>query len=193
MLTINLLPESYRQPVTSPMQQFHRSPLALALAGVMVGCAALLFAGMQMRQTTLAGLDGRMQQVAAKKAAVDGLNSLLKDLREQHAVFERLSHARSQWAHHLNVLSNVTPEGVWLTDFALDPEKGLVIQGSALAQGGQEMVRITKLVDGLKSDVRLAQALQNIQIESIKRMKQDQLDVVEFTLTSKLASSGDAR
>ena len=103
-------------------------------------------------------------------------------------MFERLSHARSQWAHHLNVLSDVTPDGVWLTDFALDPDKGLVIQGSALAKGGEEIVRINRLVDGLNNDEQVSQVLRNIQIESVKRMKEDQVDVVEFTLTCTLAA-----
>ena len=183
MININLLPESYRQPVSSPVQQFHRSPLALLMAAVMIGVAALLFAGVQMRQAALAGANTRLQQLSAKKAAVDELNTLVRDLREQHAVFERLSHARSQWAHHLNVLSDVTPDGVWLTDFALDPDKGLVIQGSALAKGGEEIVRINRLVDGLNNDEQVSQVLRNIQIESVKRMKEDQVDVVEFTLT----------
>ena len=188
MITINLLPESYRQPVSSPVQQFHRSPLALLMAAVMIGVAALLLAGVQMRQAALAGANTRLQQLSAKKAAVDELNTLVRDLREQHAVFERLSHARSQWAHHLNVLSDVTPDGVWLTDFALDPDKGLVIQGSALAKGGEEIVRINRLVDGLNNDEQVSQVLRNIQIESVKRMKEDQVDVVEFTLTCTLAA-----
>ncbi len=188
MISINLLPESYRQPVTSPMQQFHRSPLAVMVGGFLIGVAGLLFAGVQMRQAALGTVNARLQQVAGKKTTVDELNALVRDLRDQRTVFERLSRARSRWAHHLNVLSNVTPEGVWLTDFALDPDKGLVIQGSALAQGGQEMVRITRLVDGLKSEEQLAKVLQNVQIESIKRMKEEQLDVVEFTLTAKLAT-----
>ena len=189
MITINLLPESYRQPVTSPIQQFHRSPLALLMIVALGGVAVLLFGGVQMRQAALSSLNGRLQHMAEKKAAVDQLNALLRDLRQQQAVFERLSHARSQWAHHLNVLSNATPEGVWLTDVSLDPEKGLVIQGSALAQSGQEMMRITKLVDGLKADAQLGRVLQNVQIESIKRMKEEQFDVVEFTLTSTLSST----
>ena len=189
MISINLLPESYRQPVTSPIQQFHRSPLALAVIAGLVGVALVLVGGVQVRQAAVNGITARLQQLAAKKTEVDELNVLLRALREQYAVFERLSRARSQWAHHLNVLSDATPEGVWLTDLSLDPEKGLVIQGSALAQGGQEMVRITRLVDGLKRDEVLATVLQDVQIESIKRMKDAEIDIVEFTLTSKLVGS----
>ncbi len=189
MISINLLPESYRQPVTSPIQQFHRSPLALAVIAGLVGVALVLVGGVQVRQAAVNGITARLQQLAAKKTEVDELNVLLRALREQYALFERLSRARSQWAHHLNVLSDATPEGVWLTDLSLDPEKGLVIQGSALAQGGQEMVRITRLVDGLKRDEVLATVLQDVQIESIKRMKDAEIDIVEFTLTSKLVGS----
>jgi Tfp pilus assembly protein PilN len=190
MISINLLPESYRQPTVSPLQEFHRSPLALFVIVILVGFAGLLFTGVQMRQGALAGVNGKLQQLAAPKTAVDELNVLVRELRDQRTVFERLSHARSQWAHHLNVLSDVVPEGVWLTDLSLDPDRGLVIQGSALAQGGQEMLRITRLVEGLKGDKEFGQVLQNVQIESIKRMKEEQIDVVEFTLTTKLVLGG---
>jgi Tfp pilus assembly protein PilN len=189
MVSINLLPEAYRKPRVSKVEQLHRSPLAILAVGALVGMAALGWMVLLMRQARLAQLTQRLQQLASQKTAAEELKASVQQLRDQHTVFQRLSRERSQWARRLNILSDVTPEGVWFTDLSLDQGKGLIVQGSAIGRGGEEMVRIGRLVQDLKADAAFSAVVQDIQIESIKSVQEKEIEVIEFTLTCKLADS----
>ena len=91
------------------------------------------------------------------------------------------------WAKRLNTLSDVTPEGVWFTELSLDEDKGLVIQGSAIGQGGAEMVSVGRIVSDLKANADFSSVIKDIQIESIKRVQEKEVELVQFTLTCFLA------
>jgi hypothetical protein len=60
---------------------------------------------------------------------------------------------------------------------------------SAIAQGGTEMVTVGRLVQDLKADQYFALAVKDIQIESIKRVQEKEVEVVQFTLTCALVPS----
>ena len=100
----------------------------------------------------------------------------------------QLKQERQLWSKRLNTLSNLTPDGVWFTELNFDQAKGLVVQGAAIGQGGDEMVTVGRLVQDLKADPDLASAIQDIQIESIKRAQEKEIEMVQFTLTCALAS-----
>jgi len=189
MITVNLLPETYRKPKVSSIEQFPRSPLAILMVSGLAVVGVLLWGMLLIRQAHLAQLTGRIQKLEPQKTSADELKASVQKLRDQHAVFKHLAHERSEWARHLNRLSDVTPEGVWLTDLSLDHEKGLVIQGSAIGEGGAEMPRIHRLVEGLKTDATFSAAINDIQIESIKSVQDNDLEIIEFTLTGGLGTS----
>ena len=186
MILVNLLPEAYRKPKVAPIQQFHRSPLALLFGAALLSSLILLGLLFQMHQAHLAGLTSRLRQLEPRKAAVDQLQTSIRALQNQQDVFARLMRERSRWARYLNTLSDAVPNGVWFTDLSFDPLKGLVIQGSAINQGGEEMVRIGRFVQDLKSDTAFAVTFQDIQIESIKSVQDQEMELVEFTLTADL-------
>ncbi len=188
MLNVNLLPESYRKPKISPVRQFHRSPLFLLIAVVLVAIIVVLAGIWQVNQVRLVQLNGRLQQLAAQKQTVEELRQSLQTLRGQDAVFQRLSSQRRQWAKVLNAFSDLVPDNVWFTDLSLD-QQNLVVQGSAVAQSGEEMVKIGQFVQGLKASPEIASLIQDIQIESIKSVQQKEVEIVEFTLTCKFGTN----
>lgn len=186
MLTINLLPQTARQSSPSAIDQFYRTPLFwLVITGtglaVLSSIAMIVLSGQQLRQ-----LNAKMQSLQPKKAEVDQLQQSLQRLRAQEAAFQRIRRGQGLWSKRLAVLSRVTPEGVWFTDLSLDDTKGLVIQGSAISQGGAEMVSVGRLVSELKADPDFSSAVKEIQIESIKRVQDKELELVQFTLTCSL-------
>jgi len=185
MITINLLPESFRRPKESSVQQFPRSPLAVVIIGGLVLMLVGLGTMWQLHQASLAKLRGRLQSLHAQKQAVDELRASLVKLRDEDQAFEELNRQRLRWARMLNILSDVMPEKVWLTDLSYD-QRGLVVQGSALAESGQEMVRIGRFVQDLKASPEVSAIIQDIQIESIKTVQDHQIEIVEFTLSCKL-------
>ena len=189
MLRINLLPESERRGNLSPIEQFHRTPLMwLAVTG-MVLFAVFQLAPIYVSRQQIAKLNVKVHALEPKKLEVDQLQVLLQQLRAQEAAFRKLGKGQSLWAKRLNTLSDVTPEGVWFTDLTLDQTKGLVIQGAAISQGGSEMVSVGRVVQDLKADADFAAAVKDIQIESIKRVQEKEIEVVQFTLTCALVSA----
>ena len=187
MLKINLLPEGARKAALSPIEQFHRTPLMWILVGAMAAFPASLLIPLYLRRTQLQELSGRIQALQPKKLEVDQLQRFLQQLRAQAAAFQGLEKGESRWAKRLNRLSDVTPDGVWFTELSLDQTKGLVIQGSAMVgQGGSETASVGRLVQDLKADPDFASAAKDIQIESIKRTQDKEVEIVQFTLTCAL-------
>ena len=110
----------------------------------------------------------------------------MEQLRAQEAAFQALEHGGRRWAQRLNTLSDRTPDGVWYNELSLDRGKGLVIQGAAVSEGGGETENISKLVQELKADPNFTEAVQDLQIESIKRVQDHDIEIVQFTLTGKV-------
>ena len=187
MLTINLLPEGARKAGLSQIEQFHRTPIMAIGVVILVAVPLLLWVPVSARSRELQRLTEKMQVLEPQKAQVDQLQRLLTQLRAQEKVFQSLGKGQNLWAQRLNILSDVTPAGVWYTELLLDAEKGLLIQGSAIGeQVGPEMVSVTRLVKELEANPAFASALKDIQIESIKRVPVVDTDVVQFTLACTL-------
>ena len=187
MLTINLLPEGSRKANLSQIEQFHRTPIMAIGVVVFVAVPLLLWVPVSIRSRELQRLNEKIQVLEPKKAQVDQLQRLLTQLRAQEKAFQSLGKGQNLWAQRLNILSNVTPDGVWYTELSLDVEKGMVIQGSAIGeQVGPEMVSVTRLVKDLEANPAFSSALKDIQIESIKRVPEGDIDVVQFTLACTL-------
>ncbi len=187
MLTINLMLEEARKGSLSQVEQFHRTPLMLIATAALVGLALLLALPIPFRARTLARLNAKVQTLEPRKLEIDRLQRMLHRLRAEEATLRGLGGAEGVWSRRLNALSNVTPDGVWFTDLTLDKQKGLVIQGSAIAQADPEMVSVTRFVQDLKSDPGFASAVKDMQIESIKRTQDHDIEIVQFTLTAALS------
>jgi len=188
LITINLLPEGSRKPRPSSLQQFPRSPLALLVAGVLVGLWVLLGGTRLVLQTRVKTFTAHLERQQLQKSAADALQSSVQDLRQQYALYERLNRDRSDWAKRLEALAEVTPEGVWLTHLAFDPSKALDVEGAAVGRGGEEMARIRRFVEGLKAHPAFASLIREVQIESIKSVFDGDIEVVKFDVVCQLAT-----
>lgn len=185
MITINLLPESYRPQKAGSIQQFHRSPLALILAAVLVGSPAGLAAWRGMSQVRLSQVRAKLDTLATKKAAIDRLKASLSALQRQARALEATGRQRGAWAPRLNAIADVTPLGVWFTELTLDPQK-LVLEGAAVKQRGDGMTAVNRLVQDLKQDPRLASVISDIQLGNIRNVQDGDMELMEFTITCKL-------
>ncbi len=186
MLTINLLPESARKHVLTSVEQFHRAPIAWLAVVILLGGLLCFWVPITVRQHQLQQLNEHIQTLEPKKAEVDHLQQSLQQLRAQETAFRGLKKGEGLWARRLNTLATVTPVGVWFTELNLNLSKGLIIQGAAIGQGGPEMVAVGRLVQDLKADAYFASLVKDIQIESIKRIQDGEIEVVQFTLACTL-------
>lgn len=183
LLRIDLMPEGARKSAPSAMDQFHRTPL-MALAGaIMVAVPLLLLIPVSFQRQQLAKLRTEIEALEPRRAELERMQQFVQRLRSQQAAFQGLRKGHDIWSKRLNTISNVTPEGVWFTDLSLDHKKGLVLQGSAIASSGPEMVSVTRLVQALKVDSDFSATFKSIQIESIKRVQEGSFDIVQFTVT----------
>ncbi len=187
MLTINLLPAGVRKASLSPVEQLHRTPLMWIVVTTLVALGCLAWMPIPFRQRQLAQLTANIQVLAPKKQALDQVQQALQRLRSQETAFRGLGQGQRMWSKRLNILSDALPEGVWLTDLALDQAKGLVIQGSAIGQGDPQMTSVTRFVHDLQTDQNFASAMKDISIESIKRVPEGEIEIVQFTLTCSIA------
>ncbi|MBI4342166.1 MAG: PilN domain-containing protein [Candidatus Omnitrophica bacterium] len=186
MLKINLLPEGARKAAVSPIEQFHRTPIMWLLVGGMVLCVLWLFVPITLHRQQLRQLQAKIHALEPRKREVDQLQRFLQRLRSQEQAFRGLGAGQSLWSKRFNILSDVTPEGVWFTELSLEQGKGLMIQGSAIGLGGAEMVSIGRLVQDLKTNPDFASVVKDIQIESIKRVQEKEIELAQFTLTCAL-------
>lgn len=187
MITINLLPESARKPQTTSLQQFPRSPLAIGLVGGLIGVSVLLLGAKVILQARLRGLTATLQQQQPQKAQAEAVRASVTALRDRDELYQRLSRERSDWTQRLSALAEMTPDGIWLTDFAFDPDEGLALQGAAIGNGGEEMIRIRRFVQDLRSHPAFAALIKDVQIESIKSVLDGDVEIVKFALTGQLS------
>jgi Tfp pilus assembly protein PilN len=159
------------------------------VAAGMLGLPVAFTAPMVWHRYQLTRLQGQIQSLVPKKAALDQLQRLTRSLQAQEAAFRKFGKGQGSWAKRLNILSNLTPEGVWFSELALNPDQGLSLQGLAIAQGGAEMVSIGRLVQELKANPDFASAVKEIQIDSIKRSQEKDIELVQFTLTCPLVGA----
>ena len=183
MITINLLPETYRTPQTASVLQLYRSPLLIVLAALLAGAVLLLQVMGHVRRRQLSGLQAQIDARQPQKRDVDAVKAAVQKLREQHGAFTSLTTQRSHWAQYLGLLPDVTPDGIWLRELSFDTQKGLVLQGAALGQGGDEMLRIGRMAQALKTDPTFSMLVRDIQIESMKRVQDGEIEVIQFTLS----------
>lgn len=192
MLRINLLPEERRQSTVSPIEQFHRTPLFLVIIVGIMGFLPLVFwAPIGIRRQQLQQLQSKVALLEPQKIVVDRLQRDLQLLRAQEAAFQGMVKGQGLWAARFNTLSTATPEGVWFTELILDDTK-LVIHGSAISLANPGMVSVTNLVQGLKADADFMAAVKDIQIESMKRVQEGEVEVTQFIVNCALLEAPSA-
>lgn len=187
MITINLLPESERTPETASVQQLYRSPLLVMVVGALAAILVVLGVIVQARHGELTRVQAALDALKAKRQEVDGVKAALQALREQHAAYAGLGSQRSRWSKQLALLPQMAPDGVWFTELSFDGKKGLVLQGAAITQGGDEMLRIGRLAQALKADPVFSELVRDVQIESMKRIQDGDIEVIHFTLTGSVS------
>jgi len=186
LLRVNLLPEESRKSSPTSIEQFHRTPIMWVAGVVLVALPLLLSIPIQVNRVRSRHLSTRLAELEPQRADVERMQRILQRLQAQETAFAGAARGRGLWSERLNILSDVTPEGVWFTDLTLDTAKGLVLQGAAVASSGPEMVTVTRLVQDLGSRPAFAEVFKQIQIGSIKRAQDGPIDLVQFTITCSL-------
>lgn len=186
LLGIDLLPARARRSRGVPVRQLHRIPLVWLTSGALVAYTAWSAGAAHVTRQRLRDARARIDQLRPRKQELDGLQQTLQRLQAEEQAFRAIGPAGPGWAGRLNALSDLTPDGIWFTELVMDPAIGLQIQGTATAQGGAEMVRIGQLVNDLKAHAAFASLIRSVQIESIRRAQDKEIELVQFALVCEL-------
>ena len=190
LLTINLLSQAERPTATNPLEHFRRVPVVLIAIGVLAVLALSPVLVVQWRSRQLATVRATIQTLTPKRIAVEQAQRQLQRLQEQEAAFTGLSNGMGSWARRLNALSDLAPEGVWFMQLELEPGEDVVIRSAVLSDGGTEMVRVRRLIQGLREDPAWSTAVEDVQVHSIQRVEEGEAEFVQFTLTCALRGKG---
>lgn len=195
MVQINLLPKKeVRKGKLKIDFKINLGPIIFVLAGVML-IIVIIWAmqGMKFtaKQKTLTQLNEEfdslkftLEKLDKLKAEKDGL--LLKlEFMQQNLKRQLL------WAKNLNRLSNLLPEGIWLTSITLHTKiqdnlakyEKLDIRGSAISVGGKEPIDlIGGFMSAIKGDSILAGQFAQVELVSSQRGKKADMETMEFQL-----------
>ncbi len=191
MFRINLLPEAERRVAPSLLHALPRTPLAWIVFTVMVAIPLLLWVPLQMARQQLNRVEVALQPLRPQKEEADRLQQLIRELQAQQGLLHQgTGNSQATWWQRLNALSDLLPDGVWLTEIAFDQAKGLVIEGMAIGQGDPELVGVARLVQGVKADARFASLVTDVEIDSVKRMQDGAIEVAQFHVTCALRGEG---
>ena len=190
MVFINLLPAEARKGGggSAAFSQLLRIPLVWMAGILMLTFPVLLLVPLRLANQQLQQLQATLHTLAPKQAEVTTLQQALQQLNAQETALSGLRAHQERWSGRLNVLSNVTPDGVWFRELSMERAKDMVVQGSAIARGGGEMVDVGRLVQALKASSEFSGAVRDLQIESIKRIQDGEIELVEFNLTGTLVN-----
>jgi Tfp pilus assembly protein PilN len=186
LLAIDLLPERRRETRGVAVREISRIPLVWLTGGVLVAYTAWSAGAVRFARRRLHDARARIEQLRPLKQEVDRLQQAVQRLHAEEEAFRAIGETGPGWSSRLNALSDLTPDGVWFTEFVMDRAIGLQIQGTAIAQGGAEMVRIGQLVNDLKAPAAFASLIKSVQIESIRRAQDHEVELVQFALVCEL-------
>ncbi|MBI3008483.1 MAG: hypothetical protein HYY56_03050, partial [Candidatus Omnitrophica bacterium] len=115
MIEINLLPESMRKE----KKELPKELLLFFIGGFLVGILILawIFSSIQIIVVNgkLSRLEREWKELLPITEETSALMEKKQQLEERVAIVETLTNGRLLWAKKLNQLSNLIPEGVWLS------------------------------------------------------------------------------
>lgn len=192
MIDINLIPTALRKKSKALLGAEINLPrdVLLGVGTVFTAflflCHLYLLACLLIKNFGLSGYEAQWRLLESDKKAIDTIAVEVKDLNKKMKTAQELvSPRQTTWAQKLNILSDAVPKGVWLTKVIID-EKSLVVYGMAVSKQRNEIVLVGNLTSALKKDPKFAVDFSNIEVSALNRGKFNNVDVSQFTITTKL-------
>lgn len=191
MIKINLLPDRLKKKEKKALFNILQLPRE-TLIGLIGGLVAVLILlhffllGMLIIQKTrFSSLNRNWKKIAPFKSQVDEVRDEISSLENKMKSFDVVNNdsKRVFWAKKMNQLSDFLPPGVWFAKLSLINEK-LIIEGSAISQRGEEMVKVGKFTSALKDDPSFSKDFKDIELTSINRKLIKSTEVADFVITA---------
>lgn len=191
MIEINLLPEGSRGKrairLAIPGDYIKRSLFILIALIVITHILIQIF--ITVNAVMLASSDKRLAAIGAQKKLVDEMKSEVQKYKAFQDLFSRAGAQRARAAAALNLISDVLPEGVWLTGLSLSAQAG-ELSGACVSAEGGEITQVGKLLNALKQEPELKAVFPELELSSVKRRKLGPSEIVEFVMSANKQAKG---
>src|SRR3989338_11360816 len=137
MIEINLLPESMRKEKKEWPKELLLFFIGVFLVGILI--LAWIFSSIQIIVVNgkLSRLEREWKELLPITEETSALMEKKQQLEERVAIVETLTNGRLLWAKKLNQLSNLIPEGVWLSSISLESKVEMVPSKQAVKAKGK--------------------------------------------------------
>ena len=158
-------------------------------AGIVIVLFLLSFSLVAMNhhyQTRFKKLTKQLQDKTSSKNEAIKLQAEIKRLESKKKVIGQLAKRKFFWAEKLNLISDLIPTGVWLSDLSFDEAKKggiLTLEGMAVPYKKQEMINlITLFKENLKQNEDFYNGFKSIELGPIRSIKSENVDAMQFSI-----------
>jgi Tfp pilus assembly protein PilN len=189
MIEVNLLPQDLRKEkkrfnVNMPeLPSPNLNKVIMVAVAILVVIHIILTVNLVIKKVRLARLSKLWEEeLGPVKKDLDKLKKDMNLMENKVRTIEQLTTgAKIIWSEKLNMISNVIPNGVWLTRIFCS-ENSLDIEGSAVSKKGEEMLLVGKFANNLKKEKRFYSGFRDLEVSSIKRRKIGPVEIVDFLI-----------
>lgn len=185
MIEINLLPEGSRgkSAIRFALPGDYLKKSLFILITLIVFTHILIQIFITVNAVMLASSDKRMAAIRPQKQLVDEMKREVQKYKALQDLFSRAGAQRARAAAALNLISDVLPEGVWLTGLSLSAQAG-ELSGACVSAEGGEITQVGKLLNALKQEPELKTVFPELELSSVKRRKLGPSEIVEFVMSA---------
>ncbi|MEA3328237.1 MAG: PilN domain-containing protein [Candidatus Omnitrophota bacterium] len=186
MIQINLLPQNLRKRKRE-IPEIPLLPVGIGIVVILIVSSFILLAVLSHYQGRVKTLSGQLKQKNLSKQKAFKLQTGVKRFRSKERIIDQLTRRKFFWAEKLNLISDLIPNGVWLTDISFK-ETGssgfLTLDGMAIPYKKQEMINlVTLFMKNLKQDSIFYNEFASIKLGPIHRIKIGDVEAMQFSLT----------
>lgn len=192
MISINLVPEHLRTKKSSFFGDDSFNIPKEVLVGVggafiifLVLAHIILTSVMVNKMIVHKNVEGQWKSLASDKANVDKVLNNLSTYRAKESTLGVLRQRDWYWAQKLNLISDLLPKGVWLSDIRY-MNNVMTIEGSAVSKEQAGMLMVGDFVSNLKSDESFSDDFDSIEVGVLKRRTIGKIEVADFTIQIKV-------
>lgn len=187
MIEINLLPEELRKKESFkfniPKEGLKNSFTVLLPAGIVFIHifiqGIIITKGLMLKQA-----EGAFRAVGPQKKQLDEMEFQIQKIKALDEFFLRSASQRLITAQKLNIISDVLPPELWLTELSVSKDIW-EIKGGSVSAAAQDMANIRKFLNALKTNKQISGSLSSLELVSVQRNKLGPTEVVDFTISSK--------
>lgn len=201
MIQINLLPPNELKTVRMQQRRIPIIPFLLVLFFILLLYWVVVMLSVAHLKGEIYSRALEMEEVKEKKNDVDDVwDALNNTLLKQKESISEVMLRHIEWAYVLNVVSDFTTQGIWLTQFSLEQKDGvwlLSLSGFAKPITGRSMIKdigiyVSNIKDAIEGhvlkEIASEEDLQDRVTETTKtkRKKAMNIELMEFTTLFKV-------